>query len=209
MSDLNERQLSICEDLGLPTAYEKLTVHERKMLDRIEELLEYLEKKYDRRFFFVAYYRPLISDEYLEAFSDETNEYEYTTLTVHCDGSFEDDYLFQREKFRWRSSLLSKLAEETNLEFKAYVDPNGEKKSWVSFTVFVSDVKEGDSERIGQSILGWYRENNAYGSANVIAVEQARFKLINYETYRSVKRVEGIGNLITCEVNREGNEKII
>lgn len=95
VKELNSRQVSICEDLGLPTSYDELSTEQKKKITRIEELLSYLDKKYTDVFSYVAYYEGFLEKERIEAYSSQFNEYEYVTLTVQKDGSFVDDYPFQ------------------------------------------------------------------------------------------------------------------
>ncbi|MGO4988532.1 hypothetical protein ACTQ46_09795 [Gallicola sp. Sow4_E12] len=54
--ELTERQISILEQENLPVDYEKLSVSQKKSIMEIEELLLYLEDKYDVSFSYVAYY---------------------------------------------------------------------------------------------------------------------------------------------------------
>lgn len=223
VNNLNERQISICEDLGLSTTYEGLTTDQQKKITRIEELLQQLDKKYNDTFFYVGYYEPFLEKEKLEAYSSQFNEYEFVTLTVQDDGSFTDDYPFVFAKRLLRNDLVSFLDSKTGFSYKAYVITGDTSltdvsnvdmisiagKTWVSLTVFVSGEKNSDDARkIGEAIEEWYKQNNIYGSTNVVAVESKAFDDINFENYQSVKREQGIGNLVTCDVSSSGEVEI-
>lgn len=54
--ELSERQISILQRENLPADYEKLTDSQKKSIMAMEELLVYLEDKYDVPFSYVAYY---------------------------------------------------------------------------------------------------------------------------------------------------------
>ena len=221
--ELNSRQISICEDLGLPTSYEELTSDQKKKITRIEELLTYLDTKYSDTFIYIGYYDAFIEKEKLEAYSSQFNEYEYVTLTVQEDGSFTDDYPFQFVKRLVREDIISYLSDKTGYDYKAYIVNGGTKlndvsnidlsaisgNTWVSFTVFVSEEKtQQDAKIIGNALSDWYKNNGIYGSTNVIAVEDDAFALINYENYESVKREQDVKNLLTCDVSASGDVKL-
>lgn len=223
VKELNSRQVSICEDLGLPTSYDELSAEQKKKITRIEELLSYLDKKYTDAFSYVGYYEGFLEKERIEAYSSQFNEYEYATLTVQEDGSFIDDYPFQFVKRLVREDIISYLSDKTGFEYKAYI-VNGDTKltdvssvnifaisgnTWVSFTVFVSEEKtEQDAKIIGNAISDWYKTNGIYGSTNVVAVGDDAFASINYENYESVKREQDVENLVTCDVSASGDVKI-
>lgn len=121
---LNERQISICEDLGLATNYDELSLQQQKCISRIEELLQYLDNKYNTTFNYRGYYEafaPVYQKEKLEAYTDDTGEFEYTTLTVDDDGSFVDDYPFQLVKPIVRYDFINYMQNKFGKEFKIYV----------------------------------------------------------------------------------------
>ncbi len=223
VSELNERQISICEDLGLPTSYDKLSERQKRTIIRIEELLSYLDSKYKDTFYYVGYYEGHLEKERLEAYSSSFNQYEYVTLTVQEDGTFEDDYPFQFVKRIVRQDIVTYLSAETGYEYKAYIIngstsltdcsdielPMLSGNTWVSFTIFVSgDKSEQEGQLIGNAISEWYQKTGIYGSTNVIAVGAEAFERINYENYQSVKREQGVSNLVTCDVSATGDVKI-
>ncbi len=223
MSELNERQMSICEDLGLPTSYDKLSEKQKRTINRIEELLSYLDSKYNDTFYYVGYYEGHLEKERLEAFSSGFSQYENVTLTVQEDGTFRDDYPFQFVKRIVRQDIVTYLSAETGYEYKAYV-VNGNTSltdcsnieltllsgnTWASFTIFVSgDKSVQEGHVIGEAISKWYQKTGIYGSTNVIAVGAEAFDTINYENYQSVKREQGVSNLITCDVSATGDVTI-
>ncbi|MCR4615406.1 MAG: hypothetical protein K5756_04580 [Clostridiales bacterium] len=223
MKELNERQILICDYVGLPTSYDKLTFDQKKKIMRIERLLKYLDEKYDETFNYLGYYEPFLEKEKLEAYSSQLGAYDFVTLIVQSDGSFVDDYPFQFIKRLVREDIMCFLNNETNLLYKAYV-VNGytditsvpinnisliSGNTWVSFTIFVStDNPNQYAEIIGEKISEWYKKNNICGSTNVIPVNSETFETINYRNFRSIKREQGAKNLLTCDVNEYGIEKI-
>lgn len=219
---LNERQMSICEDLGLATDYEELTNDQRKSIVRIEELLEYLDKKYDTTFNYLGYNEPFLQAETLKAYTDEFSEYEYTTLTVKDDGSFVDDYPFQFVKRIIRTDFTDYLRQNTGLNYKVYVvggatdiidiakvdrsSLSGTTKA--SCTVFVEENIKLKKDEISNAISEWYKSLGIYGNTNVVVVNHSAFDKINYDNFNSIKREESVENLLICEVSSSGSTTV-
>lgn len=219
---LNERQMSICEDLGLATDYEELTNDQKKSIVRIEELLEYLDKKYDTTFNYLGYNEPFLQVETLKAYTNEFSEYEYTTLTVKDDGSFEDDYPFQYVKRIIRTDFADYLMQNTGLNFKVYVvggateiidvakidktSLSGTTKA--SCTIFVEENSAIRKDVISNAISEWYKSLGIYGNTNVVVVNHSAFDKINFDNFVSIKREENVENLLICEVSSSGSTTV-
>ena len=222
---LNERQISICEDLGLATNYDELSLQQQKCISRIEELLQYLDNKYNTTFNYRGYYEafaPVYQKEKLEAYTDDTGEFEYTTLTVDDDGSFADDYPFQLVKPIVRYDFIEYMQKKLGREFKVFGvegeteitdirDINKEALSGttvLSCTAFVEQSDDLDVTETGTAIADWYNSLGIYGNTNVIAVNQGTLKNINYDNYDSVKLDQHLSNYLMCEVTSSGSFEI-
>lgn len=223
VTELNNRQISICEDLGLPASYDELTAAQQKRIMRIEELLQYLDKKYGESFHYAGYRTADTEKESLTVYTDRFSIYECATLTVQSDGSFTDDYPFQFVKRMALESVLTYLGDETGYSYKFYVvggdtgltdlsvtdlaDVPGD--TWISFTAFVSgDQADKNAELIGKKIAAWYESNHLYGSTNVVCVDGDILDTINFANYTSVKREQGLKNLVVCDVDPSGGSTI-
>ena len=93
--ELNQRQIAILEKEGKPTEWSKLQSYEKQSIQTIEEMLVYLENKYNKEFCY-AYFKmaDFITGEsdsllaYAKGDNPETDLFE-----VHKkDGQFVDDY---------------------------------------------------------------------------------------------------------------------
>lgn len=221
---LNSRQISICEDLGLPTVYEELTYNQRIGIVRIEELLSYLDNKYNDVFYYVGYYKKsLFEKERIKAYTNKFSEYEYATLTVQDDGSYKDDYPLQFVKKISREDLIEYLPKETGFVYKVYVISSDTEltdvlninlssisgTSRVSFDVIVSGEKTiQETQMIGYKITEWYKKTGIYGRARVIAVDGDAFDSINYENYSGVRRDPSARVLAICDVTSTGDVEV-
>lgn len=222
---LNERQISICEDMGLATNYDALTDQQKKCIVRIEELLQYLDNKYDTTFNYLGYkeaFAPVYQKETLEAYSDEFSEYEYTTLTVEKNGSFIDDYPFQFVKRIVRPDFMEYMQENLDMKFKVYViygrtdikdvsKINKETLSGtteVTCTAFVEQSEDMSVSEIGDAIAEWYRSLGIYGNTTVIAINSETFDEITYDNYESIREKKNLDRYLLCKVSKSGNAKI-
>ena len=222
---LNERQKEICNEVGLPTNVKQLNVGQRERLFRIEELLQHLDKKYNTTFKYRGYYQAFASvyqKEHLEAYTDKTGKFEYTTLTIEDNGSFKDDYPFQLIKPIVKYDFIKYMKNNLERKFKVYVVwgeteikdiHNINKKSLygtteVSCTAFVEHSNDLDVTEIGDSIANWYKSLGIYGNTNVIAVNKGTLKDINYNNYGSIKRKQHLTNYLMCKVGKDGTVTI-
>ena len=93
--ELNQRQIEILEKEGKPTKWSKLRNYEKQSIQTIEEMLEYLENKYNKEFCY-AYVKmaDFITREpdsllaYAKGDNPETDLFEVSIK----DGQFVDDY---------------------------------------------------------------------------------------------------------------------
>lgn len=223
--ELSTRQREICEDLGLSPVFESLTPQQQKCIVRIEEMLKYLDNKYNTTFKYHGYYEafaPVYQKEKLEAYTDDTNEYEFTTLTVESDGSYKDDYPLQLIKPIVRYDFIDYMKKHLNKEFKVYAI-EGETKitdirsiskealsgtTVLGCTAFVEQSDDLDVTAVGTAIGEWYNSLGIYGNTNVIAVNKGTLKDINFDNYSSVKLNQKLSNYLFCEVDSSGQYEI-
>lgn len=222
---LNARQQAICEDLGLSPIFESLTPQQKKCIVRIEELLQYLDNKYDTTFNYLGYkeaFAPVYQKEKLEAYTEDTNEFEYTTLTVGDDGSFVDDYPFQLVKPIVRYDFIEYMQRKLGKEFKVY-GVKGETEitdirnitkealsgtTVLSCTAFVEQSDDLDVTETGNAIADWYKSLGIYGNTTVIAINSETFDEITYDNYESIRQKKNLERYLLCKVSKSGNVKI-
>lgn len=95
---LNDRQIEILESYSLPTNYEELSNSEKLAIDSIEEMLVYVEEKYEKEFMFSSYDNGESSgEEKLYAYPSDGSK-DYTTFKIVADRTgdevvFTDDFM--------------------------------------------------------------------------------------------------------------------
>ena len=92
--ELNKRQKSILEAEGLPTDYEKLTWTQKRAIVSIEEMLQYVDEKYNKTFLYAGYVPagPMETEHLIAYPSDGDKQDESFTIT-RTENGYEDDYI--------------------------------------------------------------------------------------------------------------------
>ena len=114
--ELSERQISILKQENLPVDYEKLGGPQKKSIMEIEELLLYLEDKYDVSFSYVAYYNATVLEpEHLSARAENGDKGDIVTVTRKYsdegDVSISDNYPSIAAKVIYRPFINEKMDE--------------------------------------------------------------------------------------------------
>lgn len=114
--ELSERQISILQRENLPADYEKLTDSQKKSIMAMEELLVYLEDKYDVSFSYVAYYNATVLEpEHLSARAENGDKGDIVTVTRKYsdegDVSISDNYPSIAAKVIYRPFINEKMDE--------------------------------------------------------------------------------------------------
>lgn len=101
---LNEWQKNLLEAEELPTDINQLTSSQKKAIQRIYEMITYLNEKYGEEFIYKGYVEPLSTqNEELYAYSLSDKKKRTVTVKTDSDGNFIDDY---------QSSSVSDYCEE-------------------------------------------------------------------------------------------------
>lgn len=119
--ELTERQISILEQENLPADYEKLTDSQKKSIMAMEELLVYLEDKYDVSFSYAAYYAgSVLEPEHLSARVENGGKKDIVTVTRKYSDegevSISDDYPSVAARGIYRTFLNDKMDEMVGSE---------------------------------------------------------------------------------------------
>lgn len=94
--ELTQRQKDLLEYLGLPTEYDELTDSQKNAVTSIEDMLTYLEDKYEKSFSYLSYAAAgVLEEEHLEAYPSQGDLTDKVTVyRTYEDGAYqyEDDY---------------------------------------------------------------------------------------------------------------------
>lgn len=91
---LNDRQISILKDLGLSTSYADLTLTQQNAIVAIEDMLEYADEKYSKKFAYAGYTQPGTgSIESMSAYPADGSKTTDTFTIKKTSTGYTDDYL--------------------------------------------------------------------------------------------------------------------
>lgn len=198
---LNDRQKDILIEMGLPTTYEDLGKPQQESIVAIEELLTYLEDRYDTSFSYVAYY-PLeaIQDEKLTALPDWGDpEVDLVTVERPRDGSaIKDDYpsvaarpIYQVELDKAVDEIASPGAvkayvtdsvyevDEVPTDFESLLS-NGFSASQ---NVFVKESAATDLDEVSQGLQAWLEEKEIPGGSRLFLLSDEDFDQVTQDNF--------------------------
>lgn len=223
MYQLNERQIRICEQLELPTNYEELNEKQQISIGRIEELLQYLDNKYGVDFVYAGYSNGgLLENEWLEAYSENLNEYYSTKLFVDENGSYSDDYAEVIASIIISNDLEEYLNLNLDNEFKVFVSDCKLSKEIIvediynlksicsgTFSVIVKGKNNANLIReYADKLVEWYKDREIYGYTNFVLVSDEYFEEVNISNYSHVKIDDDTEISLSCDISGDGEVRI-
>lgn len=179
--ELTDRQKEILTSEGLSTDIDKLEPSQRVGIQRIEELLVKLDKKYNKKFAYKGYISPgLLEKEQLIAYPmDEYGLAHELTMHIDDDGNFEDNYFevtFNEPYVEYVRTL--QLSVITDIHYKFFVEvtktelkeipknPEDFKGKMDSITTIIFQADGKDEQYMKQmesKIRSFAEENKLYG----------------------------------------------
>ena len=91
---LNQRQKDILTEQGLSTEYTELSASQQKAIVTIEEMLVYVEKKYNTSFSYASYCaQSSLEKEHMRAFPTSGDKETDSFTITKTDAGYEDDYI--------------------------------------------------------------------------------------------------------------------
>ncbi len=207
MLELNQRQIEICEAVGLPVDFEELDANQQKNIMRIEALLQYLDNKYNKTFKYAGYVADgVLEDEHLIAYSEDMSIYYPTTLYVKENGLFEDDYiqvyaaaeieseatLYVMQNWKSKAKIFVRSCETETADItKISLETMGDTSAF--FTVVLeSPATDEDVKKYSNDFISWAKEYGLYGTVEVYVVEDDEFNDITIENYEHIKVNTGV-----------------
>lgn len=194
---LNDRQKEILAYMGLSTEPDELEPHQRVSIQRIEELLVSLEKKYNKEFAYAGYILPgLLEREQLFAYPmDQHRRVHEFTLTVDGNGNLSDDYfevslMYPYEEFV--TERLTSVIPDANFKLFARVNstdltetPDNPEEfiGTVSSSIKIIFQADGKDEhfikQMGDTIQSFADENKLYGTYDLVFLKDIDMKDVN------------------------------
>lgn len=202
---LNERQKAILEVEGLSTNYDELTYIQKNAIQEIEEMLVYLENKYNETFVYVRYD---YSKKELCALREGTeydadanlNYYIYVTGDDSQENSYSDSYeesmlevrLSEQLKKELENYWTEKVGEDFVLfmpvsDFTEYDENNLIGSASIESYVFIdsSTIDESKLESVANKYADWIKSklDGGFNSTRIFVLEQDDLKLLTIYNY--------------------------
>ncbi len=187
-----ERQIEILEELNYTDDYSKLSsVHLDRVAD-IEEVLDYLEAKYGKKFGYSNYIPQWGSDKedyvvYEKDGSDEKNGFHVVREKVNGVYEYSDGYMEVYMKpiiKNYVSQFVFSMMDETEVEIYCSVDavemelpPQNDRlegKVYASFIFFVNGIRVSNEDftAFKDRIVEWQKKEQIYGDTQFVLLKE-------------------------------------
>lgn len=202
---LNDRQVGILKEEGLPTSYEDLNISQKNAIVAIEDMLQYLDKKYEIRFLYGGSYTPSVGVETdsITAFAEGDND-SSNIITVYRDFEsseyiYDDDYEEILASYDY-IKILEEFIKETGIvdDFwvcsDVYKLSDNSNKSLIehahsSNSIFVSGITDKELEILIEQYNIWM------GTYNLDCAVITNFILQNSEDYKATNKYNYIDEI--------------
>ena len=115
LTRLNEQQIEILEQEGLPTDIEKLSASQKRCIMKIDEMMNYMEETYGEEFVFDGFNEAEILDKWEKIYvyravdTDKTSSITVKRKWENGEWVYEDEYLNDYEADYWKNMIKSYL----------------------------------------------------------------------------------------------------
>ena len=224
---LNDRQKAILEEEGLPTDYDSLTLTQKSAIVSIEDMLQYLEKKYEMEFNYYAYVPSGFMDrEHLIAIPPESvSNLNVTVYRDYENGKFiySDDFKTVLAKPVFRETMHNYFAGKMkDGTFKVFThaisgeiseNPDDILKNVsgvVDVALISSEYNESSLRGYAEAFAEWYLKNSVDNPVTLVImlVPEDLFKQLDETNYENSLNPNTYSARINCSINSDGDVKI-
>lgn len=200
--EMTERQTEILKEEGLPIEYDKLSYTQKRAINRIEYLFQYLDKKYKVTFRYVGYIKESqLEDEQLIVYPENKTKQDLVKVTVDRSSGQEvinDDYLcieLKDEYIKYVSDFFINKYGISNLKVISQIEKiEGEGSSIDKYNIsainrifiYKGDVNKDLEDKIAIDYQSWIEQHNLYGDNRIYIVREDIIRDIteyNFENY--------------------------
>ena len=227
---LNDRQKQILKEEGLPQDYEELQIKQQIAILNIENMLEYIEEKYNKEFVYSTYYSDALYMEspYMEVYAADDEEKRLITIEVagHTEDKkviYKDDYreIMATEEYQEAiAQLIKDCGVDTEVRVYSLIDdlsdgegdilPRVQSSNYVCMVNPFSSKEEAAA--MAKKVLLELEKRNAKGIAIYYYIQtEDQYNRSNYGTYsnfirRNVSyeyRITSYDNYNTVEIEED------
>ncbi len=202
---LTQRQKSILKDEGLATNYEELTYSQKQGIMAIEDMLIYLENKYDKEFKYLKYISPDNMEnekERLRACAVGGDPKVDSFDVCRTENGFEDNYMLVALRDDYTDYIKGLIVKELNYDkLKVFSDiytteleeiPQDKDSyksnvsSWKGVYIYVSDISDDEIMRHCKIIENMLKRENIRYDCDVVFLKKDvldKISVSNYSDY--------------------------
>ena len=202
---LNQRQKDILTEQGLSTEYTELSASQQKAIVAIEEMLVYVEKKYNTSFSYAGYSaQSSLEKEHMRAFPTSGDKETDSFTITKTDAGYEDDYINVAANaiyVAYVSDGIKTILPDTEIKVFAEitktslvevptVDTDLQGKVESSLWIFIdgANFSEQDLTEFKANFNDYLTEHQLYGMAQLVLLKDGKIAYptkYNYTDYLS------------------------
>ncbi len=181
--ELNERQCEILWSMDLPADWDELTLRQQESIVAIEEMLEYLENKYDKEFVYAGYRYPdpLFNDEEsLLAYAKGDDPDTQTISVTRTEDGFEDTYDWVLLAPKYQAEMEEKLAPILEGQtYKMYTELTGVKDGKVTaadVNIYIEGKDSTEKKTIFFNVEECLKNRDEVNGITMYGIEEGKTK---------------------------------
>lgn len=214
--ELNERQCEILWSMDLPAEWDELTLRQQESIVAIEEMLEYLENKYDKEFVYAGYRYPdpLFNDEEaLLAYAKGDDPDTQTISVTRTEDGFEDTYDWVLLAPKYQAEMEEKLATILDGQnYKMYTELTGVKDGKVTAAyvlIYIESVDIKKNDELFEKVVNKIGNEKEASGIMMYCLKEGTTQNMNAKNYEDCYEYDDVKILYDSQrVDRkEGNLK--
>lgn len=214
---LNARQRDILKSKDLPTSWIKLQYNQKKAIVAIEEMLQYVEKKYNKKFCYNGYTAamPLFGDdECLYTYAEGDDPQTSTFSVERTEDGFTDSYAWVYQLPVVQAEIEERLGKIFEGEsYKMFTEllgvaDDGHVKS-ADVTVYVEKSSEERLDKCMDAVVAELKKDNKYGiDFYIYFIKEGLLHKMNEKNQEDIVDIDDIYKMYTStRIDREKIEK--
>ncbi|MCR5196485.1 MAG: hypothetical protein K6D38_09205 [Pseudobutyrivibrio sp.] len=208
---LNERQVAILREMEMPTEWEELDSYQQDCIKSIEDMLEYLEKKYDKEFCYGGYKAADWMDneqEELLAYAKGDNRETDCFAVRPTKFGYEDDYptvyLWPEYVEKYSKQIKEIVGDEKFVCFPVIGENDGKKATHTSVTIVLS--YSDDYREVGEAVYKKILSNEEIGTIDIYITESKYIDGMTFANWEDILDEDNIIDDYYSIKNSEGRQ---
>lgn len=222
---LNERQKEILSEQGLPTEYDKLEWHQQKAIIAIDEMMSYLEEKYEVKFSYIGYIRAgAYEAETFIGYPSEGDKNLDIVRVTRGNNGMTDDYIevvvrpiynsilndFINDSFEENAYRVYTTINAVDIEALPILPTDINGKVGASNDMFfdAAYITEAAFDEFIRAYEVWMKDNQFFSSNQFVLLENETVKYVSEYNYSDFFKGDKHSRRVHCDINEDGTTKV-